>query len=440
MRFFNNKARKNKKKLEERGIFTGPDYPNNPLYGTFNYQQSTAYSASKALNVSTFNRCLNLIGDSIASTPILPYKINKGWKFIDDTSSLNNLLNIEPNKYMGAFTFKKLTVTNMILTGDSYIYVKKNRLNQAESFTLKNSGSMKVVFVDGELKYEEYKNPVLYDRSEIIHIMNYTENGIEGQSTLSHASVSLGISYNSDQHSNNFFKSGGALAGILRPILGGNITKEKALAAKTSWKNASGYNSTTLDTETNQIIVLDSGLEYQPISISPADSQLLESRKFNVYDICRFMNVPPSLAFSDGSSYATNEMEQISYLNNCLQPIMEKIENEFFRKLYLESEWEMNSLAFDVENLLRLDATTKIDVLTKQFGIGVTTTNEARAKYNKPTKIEGGDRAFVPVNLQPTDALISEQKKVSDPLGQIDNKLKTDSTEDVPKNNNDKDE
>ena len=73
---------------------------------------------------------------------------------------------------------------------------------------------------------------------------------------------------------------------------------------------------------------------------------------------------------------------------------------------------------------MRLDATTKADVLVKLFGIGVKTTNEGRAMYDAKFPVKGGHRAFVPVNVQPIDNLISEQPATTDNNNQIDNKLK----------------
>lgn len=403
---------------EQRGII---DENFNPINGTMTFNSFSQFSNTKSLQLSTVWRCVSLISDSVASTPIYPYYYSGDtWKYIDEKNSLYNLLNVEPNPSMGAFTFKKLMVVNLLLKGNCYILITKDNDGTITRLDIMNSGLVKPYVTDDlELRYIDTFNNKEYDRSQIIHILNYTNGGLIGESTIAYAATTLGIAYDSDQHSANHFKSGGALTGILAPKAGSQIGPDKAAQAKTSFQNAN--NTDIVGVKTNSVVVMEAGLEYQPISISPAESQLLESRKFNVIDICRFFNVPPSLVFSETGKFSTAEAEQITFLTNTLQPIIEKIENEMFRKLYLPSEWSTSDLRFDVENLMRLDAVTKADVLVKLYGIGVKSTNEGRELYNAKYPVPGGNQHFVPVNLQPIDNLFVNK---GNPQPPIDNNLK----------------
>ena len=75
-------------------------------------------------------------------------------------------------------------------------------------------------------------------------------------------------------------------------------------------------------------------MDFQPITVNPADAQLLETRQFNVIDICRFFGVSPVKAFDlSKSSYSTVEATQLAFLTDTLSPLLEKIELEFERKL-----------------------------------------------------------------------------------------------------------
>jgi HK97 family phage portal protein len=423
---------KTKEKVEERSF----EEWNNPVLGTLNFSSYSSYNSNKALKLSTVFRCTNLISDSIASLPFNPYNYVGNWKYIDYTgSTLYNLLNVQPNQYMSKFTFMKQLVTYMLLQGNAFVYIDRNKKGEVLALTLLNSDYVQMVYMpakgeiipyttnlaitSGDIGYKDTLTGKIYDKSQIIHILNYSIDGYYGQSTLSFAATQLGIAYDTDQHSGNFFKGGANLAGILRPLAGVNITAGKAKQAKSDFISAL---SSDLGGQSNSIVVLDSGLEYQPITVSPKDSQMIENKQFNVIDICRFFNVPPSLAFSETGKFSTAEQQQIDYLTNCLQPVIEKLENEFFRKLYLPSEWNFKDLKFDVENLIRLDATTKANVMVQLHSVGGYTTNEIREKLNATYPVAGGNRAFVQVNLQPTDNLISENPTNTN--NQIDNKLK----------------
>lgn len=97
-------------------------------------------------------------------------------------------------------------------------------------------------------------------------------------------------------------------------------------------------------------------MKYQPITISPKDSQLLESREFNVVDLCRFFSVSPVKAFDlSKSSYSTVEATQLQYLTDTVLAVITKIEQEINRKVFLKSERGRILAEFDTSAILRTD-------------------------------------------------------------------------------------
>ena len=133
--------------------------------------------------------------------------------------------------------------------------------------------------------------------------------------------------------------------------------------------------------------------------MNPTDAQLLETRQFNVIDICRFFGVSPVKAFDlSKSSYSTVEATNLSFLTDTLSPLLEKIELEFERKLYKPSEKESIDVRFDTSRLLRADKQSLANYYSTLFNIGVVSCNEIRKEIDLPY-IEGGDSHFVQVNL-----------------------------------------
>jgi HK97 family phage portal protein len=394
----------------------------NAVLGTLTFSTGTSYNVSKASKISTVYRCVTLLSDSVASLPLLPYNYRDNWKYINYDGPLFNLLNVQPNPFVSAYMFKKLAVVNMLMKGRAIILITRDRSGKVLRLTNLDPDSIKIEVTETGL---EYINTLLpdgnnrYDQSQIIDIINYTTNGIDAKSVLTYAADTLGIAYNSEQHASNFWKSGGALAGILRPVAGATMNSAQAKKAKDSFM---GQINSELGGSANSIVVLGDGLEYQPMTVNPKDSQLLESRAFNVAEICRFFNVPPSMAYSESGKFSTAEQQSLDFLNNSLNPLLEKIESEMFRKLFLPGEWNFSELKFDTENYMRLDATTRADYYLKMFQVGGYTTNEIREKLNASYPVKGGNRAFIQVNLQPVDNLISEQP-LTDPLKPLDNKV-----------------
>ena len=333
---------------------------------------------------------------------------------------------------MGAYMLKKLAIINMLLKGSAYILIDRTNTGDVTSLTLLNSDYV-YIYINGALitelvdltaimtggnvdvTYHYVLNGHIYDKSQIIHLINYPDaTGLRGISTLAYAAETLGIAYDTQTHSGSFFRSGANLSGVLHAIAGVTLLKGQAQKAKESFVQAL---SPALGGTSGGIVALDSGMEFQPISVNPKDSQMIENKAFNVLEICRYFNVPPSLAFSESARHAaTAEQQGLGFLNDCLLPLLEKVENEFFRKLYLQSDWKLSSLKFNTENLLRLDATTKADVAAKLFGIGAKTANEIRSDYDAEFPVQGGNTAFVSTNLQPiNDLVVSGTAKANTP-------------------------
>ena len=143
-------------------------------------------------------------------------------------------------------------------------------------------------------------------------MLNFSYDGIIGVSTLTHALQSLNISSDSEAHASGFFKSGANTAGVLT-IEGVRLDKKQKEQNYQEWENRTN----PVTGRPNGIVILEGNMRYQPITVSPKDSQLLESRQFNVVDICRFFSVSPVKAFDlSKSSYSTVEATQLAYLTD----------------------------------------------------------------------------------------------------------------------------
>ena len=140
-------------------------------------------------------------------------------------------------------------------------------------------------------------------------------------------------------------------------------------------------------------------MDFKPITVNPTDAQLLETREFNVIDICRFFGVSPVKAFDlSKSSYSTVEATNLSFLTDTLSPLLEKIELEFERKLYKPSEKESIDVRFDTSRLLRADKQSLANYYSTLFNIGVVSPNEIRNEIDLPY-IDGADNHFIQVNM-----------------------------------------
>lgn len=373
------------------------------------YNTNSSYRNDKAMLLSTVYRCVDVIGDSVAQLPLEPYKIDENGykrKYIEHPTYY--LLNKEPNSQMSRFTFMKTLITSVLLNGNGYALIERDINGNATSLKLIPSELVTVSRIDPlkeKIMYNVTGINKLVEPINMIHILNFSYDGVTGISTLQHARNTLGLASDSEAHAEGFFKGGANLAGIIK--VQSSLTPKQKLDIKESWQSTFSPITGT----PNGVAVLEGNMDFQPITVNPSDAQLLETREFNVIDICRFFGVSPVKAFDlSKSSYSTVEATQLAFLTDTLNPLLEKIELEFERKLYKPSERTSIDVRFDTSSLLRADKTSQASYYNTLFQIGVITPNEIRKALDLEP-LENGDKSFVQVNVQTLDNAVNQITK-----------------------------
>ena len=372
------------------------------LFGKSNFR--TSY----AMRLSAVYRCVTCISDAVSQLPVEILRVDsEGYKKRDRKTPVFSLLNARPNVRMTRYTFMSLMVQSMLLEGNGYAYIKRNG-REIEQLVYIPSSYVSIVApasIFEPVRYRVTGMRELVDHTDMIHLVNQSIDGVTGVSVLEYARHTLGLSWDAEKHASNFFASGCGIGGILKSNKILNDAQLKQI--KESWHEAYGS-----DHQHNGVAVLGADLTYQPVTLNAKDAQLLETRQFNVIDICRFFGVSPVKAFDlSKSSYSTVEATNIGFLTDTIGPLLEKIELELETKLFGTDG--STDVRFDVSQILRADKAALATYYSTMFHIGAIDPNEIRREIDLP-RIEGGDEKFVPVNLQPLKKAIRE-KEPEDP-------------------------
>lgn len=375
-------------------------------------------SREKPMLLSAVYRCVDLISDSVAVLPCEVYALDTdGFKRAYKEHAAYDLLNLEPNENMTRYVFFKTLMSSVLLTGNGYAYIERDAfLNPVQLVYIPSSQVSITWVVDSEgirrKRYQVASFRELVEPQDMIHVLNFSYDGIVGVSTLTHARQTLGISTDSEAHAAGFFKGGGNAAGVLT-VEGTRMNKEQKEQNYREWERRTH----PVTGRPNGIVILEGNMRYQTISISPKDSQLLESRQFNVVDICRFFSVSPVKAFDlSKSSYSTVEATQIEYLTDTALAVITKIELEINRKLFLRSERNKVKAEFNTAAILRTDKKAQGEYWKSMFNVGAATPNEIRREINLP-RMDNGDNAFVQVNVQTLERAVTSP--IVKPLGNL---------------------
>ena len=369
------------------------------------YGGGTGWVNSRAMLLSTVYRCVDVISDSVAQLPLEPYRVDdNGYRRKHVSHPTWYLLNKEPESRMSRFTFLKALVASVLLKGNGYALIERDGQGNAVALRYLQSGDVTVHDLPEGIYYGVNGFVRFLEASEMIHVLNFTYDGINGIPTLEHARQTLELSNDSEAHARGFFKGGGNMSGII--CVEGVMKESQMKSIRESWEK--NFNPRT--GSPNGIAVLQGNMKYQPISVNPADAQLLDTRKFNVVDICRFFSVSPVKAFDlSNSSYSTVEATQLAFLTDTLAPQLEKIELEFGRKIYKPSERRRIEVKFDTSVLLRADKSSQAAYYNALFQIGAITPNEIRRGLDMEP-VEGGDNAFCQVNVQTLKQAVENRK------------------------------
>ena len=364
--------------------------PENVFGLALQYGGYSTYKTSLALNLSAVYRCVEVITNGVASLPVKLYRVDeKGYKH-EVKDDLSYVLSTKPNKKMNAFTFYKLLVKDILMAGNAYALIMRTN-GKVTGLQYVPAGLVSPIDKIDHIEYLVTGIKGVVRQEDIIHLMNFTDNGVFGISVLTHARRTLGIADAGDKSAENFFRSGGCTSGFLK--FSGPSTGAQRQEILSAWNQATGGPNNG----PNGIAVLPSNIDYTQLSVDPADAQLLESREFSIVEICRFFGLSPWKCFDlTHASYNNAEMAELAFLNDTLRPLLTKIEVEFESKLF-KPEDNMD-IKFDVNELLRTDKKSQAEYLTKMFNLGVLSPNEIRKELDLEP-VDGGDIHCAQVNL-----------------------------------------
>lgn len=321
-----------------------------------------------AMNVSAFFAATSLISNTIAMLPVKVLVSGVDGKNENEQHPIIKALNSMPN--ISKFSLLKLIVQSVILRGNAFVYIERKG-NTVTGLRYLESG-------DVTINYQKEQNKLYYQSSiisskyiqpkDMLHFVLNSYDGVNGISLLSYAKRTLAITNSSENSAKNFFDNGMNVNGILKVLT--PISQKQKEEIRQSWQQAYSGNG--------GLAVINANMEYQQLTLSPEDAQLLSSRQFNIADIARFFNLNPLLLGGEsGATYSSLEMLQNAFLIHTLQPYISMIEAEMNRKLLGQDEQNLEVI-LETNDLLRIDKQSQANYYKIMIDSGVLSRNEVR--------------------------------------------------------------
>ena len=365
-----------------------------------------AVTERSAMQMTAVYSCVRILAEAIAGLPVHLYRYNSdGGKEKALDHPLYRLLHDEPNPEMSSFVFRETLMTHLLLWGNAYAQVIRNGRGEVIALDPLMPNKMSVERNEsGQLYYQYLRSvdepggkseTVILLPSDVLHIPGLGFDGLVGYSPIAMAKNAIGLAIATEEYGSKFFANGAAPSGVLEHP--GTIKDPQRV--RESWMSQFGGSQNS-----GKIAVLEEGLKYTPISISPEQAQFLETRKFQINEIARIFRVPPHmLADLEKSSFSNIEQQSLEFVKYTLDPWVIRWEQSIQRTLLSTAEKQTYFVKFNVEGLLRGDYQSRMNGYAVGRQNGWMSANDIRELENldRISTEDGGDLYLVNGNMVP---------------------------------------
>ena len=360
-----------------------------------------------AMQMTAVYGCVRILAEAIAGLPLHVYRYKDGGgkeKALDHP--LYRLLHDEPNPEMTSFVFRETLMTHLLLWGNAFAQIVRNGLGEVIGLYPLQPNRMSVGrdLDTNQLYYEyqtswdepagEYKT-IRLTPADVLHIPGLGFDGLVGYSPIAMARNAIGLAQATEDYGASFFANGAAPGGVLEHP--GTIKDPSRV--RESWQQTFGGAKNG-----NKVAVLEEGMKYTPISVSPEQAQFLETRKFQLNEVARIFRIPPHMIGDlEKSSFSNIEQQSLEFVKYTLDPWVIRWEQAITKTLLSAREKQQLFVKFNVEGLLRGDYQSRMEGYAVARQNGWMSANDIRELENldRIDEVDGGDLYLVNGNMLP---------------------------------------
>jgi HK97 family phage portal protein len=354
-----------------------------------------------ALQAATVYACVKRLSEDIAG---LKFGVEKfvpdhGWTL--DAEHPFNLVLCKPNRWMTWFEFFRYMVMSLELRGNAIAVIKRGWDGSPEELIPLNWDRVSVLLSPQGILFYNISHPqigwgVTFHQEDVVHVRGLTvDGGYLGMTPIAVAQDVVGLAIATQQHGAVLFRQGAQLNGILKHP--GKLSKEASERLATAFGNVYGGVQNS-----HRTAILEEGMGFEKLTMTNEDSQFLETRQFQVIEICRMFGVPPHKVYDlSKAAFSTLEQQDQAYANETIKPRIVNLA-QGFQKCFYADELGRVRLRIDYSDMLQGDMKSQAEFYGSTVNNGLMSRNEARAKLGLPP-VPGGDKFRIPANTAQLD-------------------------------------
>lgn len=362
---------------------------------TYDTYTGKAVSSAKAMRLTAVFACVRVLAESVGMLPCSLYELTENTRHVAKNEKVHQLLSVAPNDYMTPQEFWELLIVCLCLRGNFYAYKVKVFGEVTELLPLdpgrveaKLNSRWEPVYT---VTFPDGSRDVL-SQDEIWHVRILTLDGLTGLSPIAYARQAVGLGMATEEHGARLFGNGTVTSGVLKTEQ--KLTDEayKRLKDDFQERHQGLVNS-------HKPMILEMGLDWKPISMSSEDAQFLETRKFQLEEICRIFRVPMHMVQNtDRATFNNIENLGIGFINYSLVPYLTRIEQRANVGLVKKEKRGQLYVKFNAGALLRGDMKSRFESYAIAINWGMYSPNDCLALEDRNPR-PGGDIYLTPMNM-----------------------------------------
>ncbi|VVT43569.1 Phage portal protein [Kosakonia radicincitans] len=376
---------------------------------TYDTYTGKRVSSGRAMRLTAVFSCVRVLAESIGMLPCSIYKaVGKG-KEKATAERLHKLVSMKPNGYMTPQEFWELMIVCLCLRGNFYAYKIKALGEVVELLPLdpgcvqpKLNSNWEPVY---QVTFPDGTTDVL-GQEDIWHVRILTLDGLNGLNPIAYAREAISLGLATEEHGARLFSNGAVTSGVLETEHQLSDTAYQRLKSDFEEKHQGLGNA-------HKPMILEMGLQWKSMALSAEDSQFLETRKFQLEEICRLFRVPMHLVQNtDRATYSNIEELGMGFINYSLVPYLTRIEQRINIGLVRASKQGTYYAKFNVGALLRGDMKSRFEAYATAINWGMYSPNDCLELEDRNPR-PGGDVYLTPMNMttKPSDGSKAKQQE-----------------------------
>lgn len=374
-------------------------------WATGGYSASgVAVTDESALTFAAVYACNRVLADSLAQLPVGLFQTLEDGDIVPAyTRPEHRLMAINPSgdsRLYTSYTFRSTLQFHLGLRGNAYARIYRDGRGGVRELRILHPDQVRPFWYQGRIYYEVSANPnagqgntrEVLTPEEILHVAALSTDGITGRSPIKVLKDTIGIGLGNRSHIAKIHSRGGRVEGYLKHP--NKLTPEAVTGLRDNFTGA---------LKRGDFPILENGLEYMSVSLTPNDAEFINTHKLSSRDIASVYRVPLHMIGDlERATFSNIEHQSLEFVKNTLLPWVRNWEEELNRKLIPYSLQDTHFYRFNLEGLLRGDFKSRMEGYTKAIQWGLFNRDECRQLEYRNRIPDGLGQVFLtPLNMAP---------------------------------------